>query len=153
MARRPLREVPLSALRSAECREFLQYWESKRTGPAPPFRGSFDPLTEKPRLAPNLFIQEVLDAGRDFRLRLAGTNIVTLFGTDPTGRLLSGFWFGGEVEAVLDLLRRCVTAGEPVAMEGSFHWRGFRQWECVAAPMRIDGPGAGQILGCIYEAP
>src|SRR5688500_4906557 len=70
METKSLREIVLSEITAADCREFLEYWASKRTGPGPPARRTLDPLIEKPYLAPCMFIYEVVDGGRDFRLRL-----------------------------------------------------------------------------------
>jgi len=142
METKPLREITLSEITAADCREFLEYWASKRTGPDPPARRTLDPLIEKPRLAPCMYIYEVVDGGRDFRLPLVGTQAATLFGGDPTGRCLSEIWACSEVETGLRLMRKCMGTGEPVAAGGSFHWQGIHRMavrDNAAAPRRSAG--------------
>ncbi|EWY36161.1 hypothetical protein N825_29815 [Skermanella stibiiresistens SB22] len=155
MEKKPLREIALSEITAADGWEFLDYWASKKTGPGPPARRTLDPLIEKPHLVPCMYIYEVVDAGRDFRLRLVGTQVTALFGSDPTGRCMSEIWASSEIEANLQLMRKCMGTGEPVAAEGSYHWRGraFIEWQCVITPLRLDGPQVGQFLCFLSRLP
>src|SRR5438270_6426357 len=57
-AMRPLREISLAEIETENCREFLDYWESKKKGSDPPLRRDFDPLIEKPHLVHNVFIEQ-----------------------------------------------------------------------------------------------
>ncbi|EWY35961.1 hypothetical protein N825_32185 [Skermanella stibiiresistens SB22] len=152
---RPLREIALSEIIADDGREFLDYWASKRAGARPPARRTLDPLIEKPHLAPCMYIHEVIDEGRDFRLRLVGTQVTALFGGDPTGRCMSEIWARSEVEANLQLMRKCMGTGEPVAADGSYHWRGraFIEWQCVITPLRLDGPQVEQFLCYLSRLP
>ena len=155
METKPFREITLSEIIAADGREFLEYWRSKRTGPGPPPRRTLDPLIEKPYLAPCMYIYEAVDGGRDFRLRLVGTQVVTLFSGDPTGRCLTEIWASSEIETNLQLMRKCMGTGEPVAAEGSYHWRGraFIEWQCVITPLRLDGPQVEQFLCFLSHLP
>ena len=64
--------------------DFLSYWQEKRPG-ALPRRGDFDPLMERPRMAPSMFLVDVLEEGAVFRFRLVGSRISRYLGTDLTG--------------------------------------------------------------------
>lgn len=69
---------------SPALKEFLAYWASKRPGELPR-RSDFDPIMERPRMAPSMFLVDVLDDGSVFRFRLMGTRISRFLGTDLTG--------------------------------------------------------------------
>ena len=64
-------------------REFLDYWLGKLDGGAMPPKSAIDP-TEMPKLLPALVIYERL-ATDHFRVRLAGTEVVSRLGLNPTG--------------------------------------------------------------------
>jgi hypothetical protein len=146
MPGKPLREIPIAAADAPGCREFFDYWASKREGGEVPRRRAFDPLLEIPHLAPRLFLLDVVEGGRDVRVRLMGTQVIAMFAADVTGRLVSEIWFADELAECFRLCRKCVETGEPVAAEGSYHWlgRGYVAWQCVMTPVRRDG--ADQLL-------
>jgi len=68
----------------------FRLWQSKRRGRRLPARGDLRPEELKPWFG-NLIVLDVIDAGRDFRYRLFGTNIVRQAGFDMTGKLLSEY--------------------------------------------------------------
>ena len=135
--------------------EFLGYWLGKRSDPRISERSPIDPFIEKPQLAPYLFVYDVISGGQNFRNRIIGTKIMDLYGSDPTGYLITEFWFGGEIETVLRLLRKCVETGKPVAYEGAYHWQGrkFVEWQCVTTPLGTDNGQIKQVIGCVGLLP
>jgi hypothetical protein len=148
-----LHEIAIEQVDEPTCLEFLDYWHKKRIGLEPPTRRSFDPLIEKPHLAPQLMIFEP-EGEYDFRLRLMGTQVVAQFGGDVTGHLLSVGWFADEVNAASGLFRKSAQTREPVAAEGVYHWqrREFVNWQCVIAPLRLDGATVEQFFCCLCQA-
>ncbi len=62
-----------------------RYWDEVRGGRAMPSRADIDPA-DIPRLLPNLFLVDVGPTVDDLRWRLAGTEVVRLFGLELTGR-------------------------------------------------------------------
>lgn len=78
-----------SDIREPYLRGLWQYWSSKRESPALPGRAAISPLEMRAWLG-HLLLMDVIDAGRDFRYRLHGTQLVQLFGADLTGQLVSG---------------------------------------------------------------
>lgn len=64
--------------------ELYAYWRSKHVGGHPPARKDLDPLTEIPRIAPNLMIIDIEDGG--YRYRLVGSEITNRMGGELTGK-------------------------------------------------------------------
>jgi hypothetical protein len=148
-------EIPLAELRSPICREFYLYWDGKRSGAQPPLRRDLDPPIDKPHLAQNLAIYDVVDGGRDFRCRLVGAKIVGIYAEAVAGRLLSDFWTKEEIALVLPMLQRSVMMAEPVAAAGSYYYRGrdYVDWTWIALPLRLDRPEVGRLIFCVDYAP
>jgi hypothetical protein len=146
-----VQEIDIAEICIHNCKGFLDYWLGKRSGSRSPERSSLDPFIEKPQLAPYLFVYDVISGGRNFRNRIIGTKIMDLYGGDPTGYLITEFWFGGEIETVLRLLRKCVETGKPVAYEGAYHWQGrrFVEWQCVMTPLGTNNDQIEQVIGCV----
>ncbi|WP_162915088.1 PAS domain-containing protein [Desertibaculum subflavum] len=84
---------------SAEAGPLFDLWNAKRAGRAMPARRDLGPVELRPWLA-QIMLLEVIEGGRDFRIRLLGTDAVQGVGVDVTGRMLS------EIPAAPDLLVR-----------------------------------------------
>jgi hypothetical protein len=89
------------------------YWSGKRRGAALPGRASISPLEMRSWLG-SLLLMDVVDAGRDFRYRLHGTQLVQLFGADLTGQLVSAL-------PVRDV-ERLLGEGRTVVASRSWHY-------------------------------
>lgn len=59
---------------------------------------------------PNVFLLDVVENGRDIRIRLAGTGVVNLLGRDVTGVLLSSL---PEARWRMDMYRPVIESGRP----------------------------------------
>lgn len=66
----------------------IAYWHGHSRPPLLPKRRAFDPVKLMPWIG-FISIFECLDGGRDFLVRLDGSEIVSMTGEDWTGRLLS----------------------------------------------------------------
>jgi len=67
-------------------RDLYFYWRDRHVDGRPPSRAQIDPPLDLPRLLPNLILYDRVDG--DFRVRLAGSEIVRRGGRDATGRKL-----------------------------------------------------------------
>jgi hypothetical protein len=68
-------------------RDLYVYWRDRHVDGRPPSRADIDPPLEIPRLLPNLIMYDRL--GGDFRVRLAGSEVVRRGGRDATRRMLT----------------------------------------------------------------
>lgn len=103
-------------LRDPELHAFLDYWNAKRGDRAMPARTEISPKELKAWLH-RIHIYDVIDGGRDFRVRLMGTAIVQAFGADVTGTLLSAE-VNPEIRGrIFRILRQVVSEKAPVAVK------------------------------------
>src|SRR3546814_354107 len=82
----PIEDLP--DLASGPALDLARLWQAKRPGRAVTARRDLDPGDLQPWFG-DLLIADVLDAPRDFRFRLFGTNIANAVGRDLPGRRLS----------------------------------------------------------------
>ncbi len=87
----------IAPIASALVRELHDYWNAKRDGRAMPRRSDIDP-SEIKRLLPYLLLGEFAGEPVRLRYRLVGTEVVTVYGADFTGRWLDEIDFGEQVE-------------------------------------------------------
>ena len=128
----------------------LAFWNEKRGIRPMPARHDIDPLEMKPWLS-RLMLIEVIDAGRDFRYRLVGTDVVTRIGRDMTGKLISQLPALPEIVGrFLEEYRQVVRSGRPgYAVHDYFSPTIKRtiKFERLLLPLgEADGP-VGMLLG------
>jgi hypothetical protein len=87
----------IALLRSPLIHQLHDYWNAKRGGQAMPRRADIDPSEIKP-LLPYVLLGEFKDDPVRLRYRLVGTEVVTIYGVDFTGRWLDELDFGDQVE-------------------------------------------------------
>lgn len=92
---RPARRIdtasPVALLEAPENAEVIalhDYWQSRRGERPMPDRADIRP-SEFARMLPSVAIIEVIDAGRDFRFRLFGSELASWMGCDRTGQRFS----------------------------------------------------------------
>src|SRR3546814_2382471 len=73
-----------------------------------------------PAVLPNIGLFDVEDAPRRYRIRLMGTQIVTWYGCDITGRYLDEIDFGGRTGFTFSLLDQVVDRCVPGHMTGDY---------------------------------
>lgn len=109
-------ELPI---RDQHLRDLYAYWLSMRGSRRIPPRAAFDPI-QVPRLLPNLILLDVEpDTGR-LIVRVLGTRVASVYGTDYTGRYLDEIYFGANTTSVLDDYGTCARDGVPVLGERNF---------------------------------
>jgi hypothetical protein len=101
-----------SELNSGIVRAAVDYWNSKRIGPAPPDRDSFDPL-EVPRLLPHLMLKDVRRDPWDFRYRVVGTIVREHSRDNWTDKWMSEVAGQGEGSKVFGVMRWVSEQREP----------------------------------------
>ena len=142
--RSPCREIVLSEITEADGREFLEYWTSKRRGhehPRPAHLRPADcealPRALHVHLRGRRWGARVLAAPR-------GRASYSAVGGDPTGRCLLGFGLAARLRRTYSSCASVWEQEDPVAAEGSYHWRGraFIEWQLrddATAPRRSAG--------------
>lgn len=87
----------LHSIRSPLVHEFFGYWDAKRAGRAMPRKSDIDPAEIKP-LLPYVLLGEFTTTPLRLRYRVVGTEVVTVYGVDFTGRWLDELDFGDHVQ-------------------------------------------------------
>jgi hypothetical protein len=96
--------IQASELNSGIVRGAVDYWQSKRSGDAPPFTDALDPL-EVPRLLPHLMLKDVRRDPWDFRYRVVGTTVCEHSRHNWTGKWMSEVEGQGEGSTVFRVMR------------------------------------------------
>jgi hypothetical protein len=135
------------------------YWEKKRDGRTMPDRQSIAP-SEILRLLPNIFICEVVSGGREFRFRIFGTALVSLFGTEMTGKTLAELGANPSIITNADGARQrwrsiadaTFQKAAPVFAAGHLVNTVHRnlEWHSYSAPLTLGGDGIAQIFGGLF---
>lgn len=136
-----------STIASARLRQLYDYWNRCRAGRRMPARADIDPL-DIPRLLPNLLLLDVKAETGRLKVRVAGTHVVEMYGSDYTGRYLDEIEFGDRRAAVLHDYAACRQSGQAYISEHSF-WttRGITlRMERVILPLSDDGETVSQLL-------
>lgn len=94
-------------------REALDYWERLRGGRDIPLRTAFEPF-DIPQLLPYVLFFDVLEQGRDFRFRVIGEKVRSVFFENYTGRALSSLAHVEPDGPLLRVFRKAVALGAPV---------------------------------------
>lgn len=115
-----------------------------------PSRADFDPL-EMPQLLPFIILMDVEGSGNRLKVRLAGTKIVEMFGSDYTGNYLDEIDFGDVMEKVLFEYGLAVTEKRPVFSDHSFRKpNDYRHAiERAILPLSNDGDSVNMLLAIL----
>jgi hypothetical protein len=142
--------APLDAIEDPGLAAFVALWESRRGKGAMPERADIKPRDLKDYLS-DIHLYEVIEGGRDFRMRLVGTRFSQAAGYDPTGDLLSRVASESAREPMFACARRAVETAAPI-----YAYAGYRLWGCnieaVMAPLATDGV-LSHVLGYVTARP
>ena len=139
-----------SAGLSPLARAAFEYWNGRRGARPMPARRDIDPLDMRAWL-PQAMLFDVLDGGRDFFCRVAGTDIRERIGVEMTGRLLSEL--NGEpavVQGILEEYREVVRLRRPTSARHDFVNRVTGRpkiYERLTMPLSADGATVDMLLG------
>ena len=135
-----------SSVRSHE--ELFAYWASLREGGRLPARAQINPARFKRHL-PTVSLIDVRGEPRDYRLRLAGTGLYSVYGREITGKRLEEVYAPEAAAYWRDELDRIVDEGRPAVGCHSLSWRGATHLSLLwlRLPLASDGRRVDMILG------
>ena len=140
---------PATAVRAHE--ELFAYWASRRDGAKLPARSNIHPAHFKRHL-PTVSLVDVLSEPRDYRLRLAGTGLYSVYGREITGRTLGEVYNSASAEYWRTELDKVVDQRRPGVGVHNFAWRGAGHLSILwlRLPLASNGRDVDMILG--YDA-
>lgn len=135
-----------SAVRSHE--EVFAYWSSRREGGRLPSRAQIDPNHFKRHL-PTISLIDVRRNPRDYRLRLAGTGLYSVYGGEITGKRLGEVYAPDAERYWRTELDTVVDEGRPAVGVHSLSWRRASHLSILwlRLPLAGDGARVDMILG------
>jgi hypothetical protein len=138
---------PTAATRAHQ--EVFSYWASLRQGDRLPGRSDIQPQDLK-RLLPTVSLIDVV--GRDYRLRLAGTGLYSVYGREITGRALKDVYSPEAAHYWKSELDQVVRLRRPGVGCHNMAWRGSSHLSLLwmRLPLASDGENVDMILG--YDA-
>ena len=101
------------AVEHPDLKALLALWNEKRGERKMPARGDFEPRDMRAYLR-RIHLYDVLDAGRNFRIRVLGTSLTMGLGSDPTGKLISEHPDPVAGHRFMLILQHVVSVGRPV---------------------------------------
>ncbi len=128
-------------------------WQQARGIRGLPSRADIDTADIRP-LLPHVQLYEVVDGGRRFYTRVAGSAAATALGYDPTGQFLDEAPAGRGRRRMLKTLREVVRTGEPafgqhdtVSPDGPSTEQAL---EDIMLPLSRDGRGVHMVLSASF---
>ncbi len=139
----------LDRVQSSVLRQLFQYWDEKRGHRSAPSREDIDPAQMVEFLS-NVFLIDVEEEPRRYRVRLMGTALDHWYGRDLTGCHVDEI-----TDQVLAALDELVMTWEPWLVSGEYVKKSDRAivYELLALPMSSDGATVNMILGGVAQVP
>ena len=144
-------QIGSSAAAARAHEELYAYWAGLRHGPRLPGRGDIKPEDFK-RLLPTVSLIDVRHDPLDFRLRLAGTGLYSVYGREITGRGLDEVYNSAAADYWRVELGKIVEERRPAVGVHSLSWRGASHMSILwlRLPLATNGVDVDMILG--YDA-
>jgi len=147
-------QLSASATAARAHQEMFAYWASLRRGASLPSRVDLHPSGIK-KMLPTVSLIDVkrdLDGAIDYRLRLAGTGLYTVYGREITGRTLEDVYASSAVEYWRRELDKVVIERRPGVGVHSLAWKGSPHMSILwlRLPLASNGKDVDMILG--YDA-
>lgn len=130
------------------------YWQELRRGRNAPARADIDP-SRIVTVLPHIGLFDVEESPRRYRIRLAGTRIVSWYGCDVTGRYLDELDFGTGPTFTFSTLDQVVDKGVPGHMTGEYTKQDGRtiRYERLYLPLSNDGKTVNMLIGASVRLP
>lgn len=130
-----------------DLRRLYAYWAELRGDRRWPARKDVDPAEIK-ALLPYIMLVDVQRDPLDFRVRLTGTEIVSRFGEELTGRRLGDIDMDGEATSIFKCYADAATSGEPRLDEEEFVRNDGRymHYYRLLLPLSGDGTAVDMLL-------
>ena len=144
----------LRVVQEPKMHDLYRYWEGKLRGRIMPARADIDPLELRQQLA-NLILVDVVGSPPQFRIRLAGTDIVSRYGAELTGKALDDIDLGGDLAAIKEQYEETVLKQMPTYCRHYIETKNhkFLRYERMLMPLSADGSTVNMLLGGIYPLP
>ena len=144
-------QIGSSAAAARAHEELYAYWAGLRSGTRLPGRGDIKPEDFK-RLLPTVSLIDVRRDPLDFRLRLAGTGLYSVYGREITGRGLDDVYNSAAADYWRVELGKIVEERRPAVGVHSLSWRGASHMSILwlRLPLATNGVDVDMILG--YDA-
>ena len=138
--------APVSAIRAHE--ELFSYWASRRQEGRLPGRACIHPDHFKRHL-PTVSLIDVRRDPRDYRLRLAGTGLYSVYGREITGQTLEDVYNSTAAEYWRGELDKVVDSRRPAVGVHNLGWRGAPHLSILwlRLPLASNGADVDMILG------
>lgn len=142
--------APLSALSHPDHVRIYDYWLARKPADGLPSRRDIDP-TDFPKLLPRVAVIAVEDGdGRShYRYRLAGTEIVTRAGRDPTGKRFEDLYQGDYLATATALYDELRASRQPHFSERVFpigDGESYLRYDRLILPLASDNQTVDQFL-------
>ncbi len=139
----------LDRIQSNVLTQLFQYWDGKRGHRSAPSRENIDPV-QMVEFLPSVFLIDVEEEPRRYRVRLMGTALVHWYGRDLTGCHVDEI-----TDQVLAALDELVMTWEPWLVSGEYVKKSDRAivYELLALPLSSDGATVNMILGGVAQVP
>ena len=131
-------------------RELYDFWQNSSEDGKPPPQKDID-LLKVPRLAPNIFIMDVL-GDEKFRYRFMGTDIDRHLGASATGLRMDEFRTGAVLKTLTDFFGKVAETGRCgyLRTKMSTEKNDYLMYERLVMPISDDGLSNNKLLGGWY---
>lgn len=128
-------------------KQLYAYWQAKKGPRVAPARKDIDPAEMKPFLR-HVFLLDVLGVAPRFKFRLAGTEIVSRFGEELTGRFLDEVDLDDVGPQIVHEYERAVREARPVYSRWNYtkHSGRYLNYERLILPLSSDGRAIDMLL-------
>lgn len=143
-----------ASLTDSRIHQAFTYWDSLRNGREIPARSDIDP-SEIIRILPFVLLVDVFYDPMDFRIRLAGTDIVERFGQEITGCRLQDIDFDGKHEQVFREYSLTVEQRQPLLFTEEFrrHDGKYMNYSRLLCPLSRNGDRIDMLFGVQVPQP
>lgn len=133
----------------------FDYWKSRHRKGRLPRREDIEP-GDLSDLLPHIFLVDVEEDPRRYRVRLAGSEVVACFGTDMTGKTVDEYDLADERGSILQQYDLAVETREPCYHRHEFWTAAYEHhlnYERLLLPLSSNGKQVDKLLGCTFVLP
>lgn len=133
-----------------EHQQLYDYWNEKRGNRFAPKRIDIDPI-DFPYLLPNLCIYKVHRDPLEYETTLMGTNIVSMWGVDYTGKYVKDIVLGPLYPSVKRHFDTMINEKKPTLHDLDASWidKDYIKYSRLMLPLSENGQDVDRILVCI----
>lgn len=147
----PAETAPLSALSHPDHVWLYDYWCARKPAGGLPSRRDIDPAEFPKKILPRVAViaVEQQDGRRCYRYRLAGTEIVSRAGRDPTGKSFEELYEGDYLETARALYDELCESGRPHFSERVYpigDGESYLRYDRLILPLAADHKTIDQFL-------